>query len=321
MHMSKARDIIQEIAEVRERRRIGNAMAELPLRLFALERAFKLHGSTDAELAKYFPVALIACLEGYFRMAIKDLVDAGEPYLSNAEKPASSVKLDFSLLRAVHGKSVTVGEIVSHGVPISRLEHIESVFSSLLGTGFLSNLRVVSDRWAHEVKGQPAEPILKDPDRVFGDVARTFELRHIICHEIASAYEINLAEIESCFESCVAFLRAADELISETLYPNAPLTQSDMNTSAGESLIKKRAEVEYAIDELQKSLGEKEIDSLNKSQQLWEEYCDAWAHFVAGEREDGGTIWPVIYAGTAEANAQNRLDEIKSYRRLSDGWK
>ena len=184
--MSKARDIIQEIAEVRERRRIGNAMAELSLRLLALEQAFKLHGNTDAELAKYFPVALIACLEGYLRMAIKDLVDAGEPYLSNAEKPASSVKLDFSLLRAVHGKSVTVGEIVSHGVPISRLEHIESVFSSLLGTSFLSKLRVVSDRWAHEIKGQPAEAILKDPDRVLGEVPRTFALRPIIFHGIAS---------------------------------------------------------------------------------------------------------------------------------------
>ena len=46
-------------------------------------------------------------------MAIKDLIDAGEPYLSNAEKPASSIKLDFSVLRAVHGKTITVGELVA----------------------------------------------------------------------------------------------------------------------------------------------------------------------------------------------------------------
>lgn len=319
--MSKTRDIIQEIVEVRDRRRIGNAMAELPFRLFALERAFKLHGNKDAELAKYFPVALVACLEGYFRMLIKDLVDAGEPYLSNAEKPASSIKLDFSMLRSVHGKTVTVGEIVSHGVKISRLEHIESVFSSLLGSSFLNELRVVSDRWVHEVKGQPAEPILKDPDQIFGYVARTFELRHIICHEIASGYELNLAEIESCFESCVVFLRATDELVSERLHPNAPLTQVDMNISAGDSLNKKHSEVEGALDELRKNLDEKEIKSLNKSQQLWEKYCDAWAYFVAGERESGGTIWPLIYARAAEANVQNRLNEIRNHRRLSDGWK
>ncbi len=317
--MSRTRDIIQEISDVRDRRRIGNAMAELPLRLFALEQAFKNYGTSDAELAKYFPVALIACLEGYFRMAIKDLIDAGEPYLSNAEKPASSVKLDFSLLRAVHGKAVTVGEIVSHGVPLSSLKHIEAVFSSLLESDFLNGLRAVSDRWAHEVKGEPVTPILNNPDVVFADVAKTFQLRHIICHEIASAYEINLQEIETCFESCVAFLRAADEFISQTLHPNAPLTQTDMNILAGESLDNKRAEVEDALASLRERLDANEIKSLNKSQQLWEAYCDAWANFVAGEREGGGTIWPLIYAGAAEATTQNRLEEIKSYEPLS-GW-
>ncbi len=317
--MSKTRDIIQEISDVRERRRIGNAMAELPLRLFALEQAFKNHGTSDAELVKYFPVALIACLEGYFRMAIKDLIDTGEPYLSNAEKPASSVKLDFSLLRAVYGKTVTVGEIVSHGVPLSSLKHIQAVFSSLLESDFLNGLRTVSDRWAHEVKGEPVTPILKNPDDVFADVAKTFKLRHIICHEIASAYEINLQEIEKCFESCVTFLRAADEFISQTLHPNAPLTQTDMNISAGESLANKRAELEDALASLREKLDSDEIKSLNESQQLWETYCDAWVNFVAGEREGGGTIWPLIYACAAEANTQNRLEEIKNYEPLS-GW-
>ncbi len=318
--MNRTRDIIQEISDVRERQRIGNAMAELPLRLFALEQAFKNHGGSDTELSKYFPVALIACLEGFFRMAIKDLIDAGEPYLSNAEKPASSVKLDFSLLRAVHGKSITVGEIVSHGVPLSSLKHIQAIFSSLLESDFLNGLRTVSDRWAHEVKGEPVTPILKNPDEVFADVAKTYELRHIICHEIASAYEINLQEIEKCFESCVKFLRAAYEFISQTLHPNAPLTQTDMNISAGESLIKKQTEVDDAFKSLRERLDASEIQSLDKSQQLWKAYCDAWANFVAGRMcRGGGTIWPLIYAGAAEANTQNRLEEIKGYEPIS-GW-
>ena len=113
--MSRTRDIIQEIDDVRQRRRFGLAMSELPMRLFALEHAFKKHDKAQSELTRYFPVALIACVEGYFRMAIRDLIDAGEPYLSNAEKPASSLKLDFSVLRAVHGKAITVGELVAQG--------------------------------------------------------------------------------------------------------------------------------------------------------------------------------------------------------------
>ncbi len=316
--MSRTREIIQEIADVRDRRRFGLAMSELPMRLFALENAFKRHDKTERELIRYFPVALIACVEGYFRMAIKDLVDSGEPYLSNAEKPASSLKLDFSLLRAVYGKAVTVGELVAHGVQLSRLEHIEAVFSSLLGKGFLEALRTTTDRWAHEVKGEPSTPILAKPDFIFADVARTFELRHIICHEIASAYEIESAEVAQCFESCVSFLRAADELISETIHLGAPLTQTDMNIAAGKSLSEKRAQLAEAMVALKSRLDVTEMATFEEAQANWQSYCDAWANFVAGERAGGGTIWPLIYAGAAEAVVIRRIEEINGFKRLGD---
>jgi hypothetical protein len=317
--MSRTRDIIQEIADVRKRRLFGSAMSELPLRLFALEHAFKTHEKSQDELTRYFPVGLIACLEGYFRMAIKDLIDAGEPYLSNSEKPASSIKLDFSVLRAVHGKAITVGELVAHGVPLSRLEHIEGALSGLLGTGFLQALRTTTDRWAYEVKGEPATPILSRPDEVFSDVARTFELRHIICHEIASAYEIDSEEVARCFESCVVFLRAADEFISETLHPGAPLTQTDMNIAAGKSLGEARERLAEEVARLRSRLDAAELTAFDESQAKWQLYCDAWAGFVAGERANSGTIWPLIHAGAAEATVQQRIEEVSGWRRLGDG--
>jgi Lysozyme inhibitor LprI len=316
--MSRTRDIIQEIADIRQRRRFGSAMAELPLRLFALEHAFKIHDKSESELTRYFPVALVACVEGYFRMAIKDLVDTGEPFLTNAEKPASSLKLDFSVLRAVHGKAITVGELIAHGVSLSRLEHIEGALSSLVGTGFLQALRATTDRWAHEVQGEPSMPILSKPDEVFADVARTFESRHIICHEIASAYAFESGEVARCFESCVAFLRAADEFISETIHPGAPLTQADMNIAASKSLKETRGRLAKAVATTRKRLDAAELVVFDESQANWQAYCDAWANFVAGEPASSGTIWPVIYAGEAEAVATRRLHEINSWRRLGD---
>jgi hypothetical protein len=317
------RDTIQQIVEIRQRRRFGSTMSELSVRLFALERTFKKLDEIkldeiETELFRYFPVALIACVEGYFRMAIKDLIDAGEPYLTNAEKPASSFKLDFSVLRAVHGKTITVGELVAHSVQLSRLEHIEVALSSLLGTSFLRALRTTTDRWAHEIKGEPATPILTEPDRVFADVARTFELRHIICHEIASAYEIKVEEVAQCFESCATFMRAADELISETINPGAPLTQTDMNIAAGKSLSEKQIELAEAVEILRSRLNAAELVAFEEAQVKWQLYCDAWAHFVAGERATGGTIWPLIYAGAAEAVVERRLEEISGYKRLGD---
>jgi len=293
-------------------------MTELPLRLFALEHAFKKHNKSEGELTRYFPVALIACIEGYFRLAIKDLVDAGEPYLTNAEKSASSLKLDFSVLRAVHGKAITVGELVAHGVQLSRIEHIDATLSSLLGKSFLDALRIITDRWAHEVRGEPITPILSNPDTVFADVSRTFELRHIICHEIASAYRIEAEEIARCLESCVSFLRAADELISETIHPGAPLTQTDMNIAAGQSLQEKRKILSEAVEILRSRLDATEITAFDEAQQKWQLYCEAWANFVAGERSNSGTIWPVIYAGATEAVVEQRIEEVKNFKRLGE---
>lgn len=317
--MSRTRDIIQEIADVRSRRRFGSSMAELPGRLFALERAFKEHDQTQSELTRYFPVALVACIEGYFRMVVKDLIDAGEPYLSNAEKPAASTKLDFSILRAVHGKAVTVGELVAHGIQLSRLEQVDGAMTSLLGTDFLRALRSITDRWDHEVKGNPASPILTDPDRVYADVKRTFELRHIICHEIASAYDIKIGEIDRCLQSCVAFLRAADEFVSETLHPNAPLTQTDMNIAAGDSLATARKLLDETMEGVRQRLNAYELAAFEESQRRWEDYSEAWVAFDVGPREASGTIWPLLNASAIEATVRRRIEEVALWRRLGDG--
>jgi len=315
--MSRTHDTIAEIAQVRERRRFGSAIAELPHRLFVLESAFKSHDKGNEELTRYFPVALVACMEGYFRLAIKELVDAGEPYLSNAERPASALKLDFTLLRAVHGKTVTIGDLVGHGVPLSRLEHIDSTMSSLLGRPFIAGLRTVHDRWSVEVRGESPTPMLVKPDNVFSQVARTFELRHIICHELASAHEVGYEEVADCFEGSVAFLKAADELVSETLHPNAPLTQTDMNIAAGQSLNQARAALNEAFNNLKIRLDEKEIVAIGAAQDRWEEYCNAWAEFDAMQVE-GGTMWPLVRAGAEEAMVRKRTEELLSYRRMED---
>ena len=316
--MSRTRDIIQEIADVRQHRRCDSAMAELSQRLFALEHAFTDQRPSNDELIRYFPVALIACIESYFRMAIKDLVDAGEPFLTNAEKLPSSLKLDFSVLRAVHGKTITVGELVARGVQLSRLKHIERALSDLLGKGFRQALRTTTDRWAHEVRGEPSTPILSKPDEVFANVFRTFELRHIICHEIASAYEIESVEVARCFESCVAFLRAADEFISQTIHPGAPLTQADMNIAAGKSLEESRERLAGAVARLRARLDTAELAAFDESQARWQLYCDAWVSFVAGEQARGGTIWPLVYADEAGAVIQRRLEEVSSWQREPD---
>jgi hypothetical protein len=317
--MNRTRDLIQEMVDVRARRQYGSAMAELPFRLLELEHAFRSFDKSQRELARYFPVALVASIEGFFRMAIRDLIDAGEPYLSNAEKAASTVKLDYSLMRAVHGRQITIGELVAHSVPISRIEHIDAALSTLIGFGFLKQLRSTVDRWKHDVQGKPPEPMLSEPDDVYEHVARTFQLRHIICHEIASAFEVDLFEIEVCFESCVKFLRAANELISDTLHPGAPLTQTDMNITSYNQLLASEEKLSGLLVELQKDLEPEGVESLQSVHRQWSSFCDAWVAHQVGRREDSGTIWPLVHNTTRESLVLEWQRELERHAKSRAG--
>lgn len=308
--MSRTRDIIQEITGIRERCQFNSAVLELTTRLFALERAFRERVRFDVETIRYFPVAIVSCLEGYFRIAIKELVDAGDPYFANSEKVLFS-KLDFSLIRAIHGKKITIGELIAHNIPISRMEHIETSLSNLIGKSFLGEIRNTTDRWAHEFRGDPISPILEKPDEVYGNVEKTFNLRHIICHEIASAHKISVEEIELCFGSCVSFLRAANACVEELLHPGVPLTQTEMNIAAGQSYQRAKLKLDVIIDHIKEFFSPEKCESFDKVNQLWKTYQERHADFMAS-RYEGGSIKPLIQASALESVTVARIVELET---------
>ena len=309
--MSKKRDYIAEIEAIRGRKQSG-VNTELVTRLFSLQRAFEARSAADAEMMRYFPVALVACIEGYARAAIAELVDAGDPYLANSGK-LELMKIDFSILRAIHGKTVSVGELVAHSVSLSRLGDVDAHLSTITGENFLKKLSRVCDRWLSVTSGEPERPMLDDPSKVFAGVARTFELRHIICHETASAYTISVEEIENCFESCVLFLTATLELLFQTLLPNAPLTQMAMNDDAAKSLAASEAVCAEALYDARKRVADGEMPAFDEAQTRWEEFANAWVHFVVGPQE--GSIWPMLYARASEHLVNKRIEILKEWRR------
>lgn len=314
--MTKTGELIGQIADVRARRRFGHAMAELPFRLHEIERSFRGLDQNHGELIRYFPVALVATIEGYFRMVIAELIDHGDPYLKRAESANTREKFDFTVLRAVHGKKLSVGELYAHGLPFSSLAHIHSHMTALLERPFADAVSKIHDRWEVEVLGQPPNPILEDAGAVFKAVTRTFELRHIICHEIASAHEFDAAEIGDCIEKCVLFLRATDEFIGELRQPGYPLTQGAMNEAAGKTLELAREGLREAIAGRRSQLGtgsaaEKLFD---EAQATWEKFAEQWCDFAVGPRSESGSIWPVVYFGAMEELVNRRADELRSFK-------
>ena len=310
--MSRTSELIQQIIEVRGRGHSDATIGALFGRLFKLERAFETRGELHPELLKYFPVGLVACIEGSFRLYIKEIIDTGSPYLERAEKLLTSGKFDFESIKALHGKQITIGELISHQVSINNLTGVCSQMSELLGSNFLLSLRQVHDRWAYEIQKKPKEPILQDPDAIYAAVARTFELRHIICHELATGYDVKLEEVESCFFSTTLFLKASEALVSETLNPGAPLTHKDMHIAQSERLQGLLSKVESLNQQIAELVGQGRTEDFSNSVAAWQAYMKSWAEFEANEYK-GGSILPTIYGAAASQVAQARVDQLIEY--------
>lgn len=308
----KVRVASEEISEIRCRHLYNELIAEQSFRMRDIHEAFKKVRVEERELLRYFPVALAACLERTTRFAIKELIDAGEPFLSNAEAITNTFQSDFSILRAIHGKVITVGEFVAHGVRISNLGNISSAITAITGEALLEALKLTVDRVECELKQKPREPIIGDHKMVYEAVKRTFELRHIICHEMASGVEITHSEIEKCIGGCSQFLDAFTWYISETIKPNAPLTQMDMNIEAGHKLDQATVKLEALCAEISQDLHGGQLESFKVSQDKWLEYKGVWAKQGADEYE-GGSIWPTIYVSIALGMTERRITELQAY--------
>ena len=207
------RKIVDEILEIRNRLRFELRGAELFARLSAIKNAYQRFDHKLLELLRYFPIALVACIESYFRLAMKELIDSGEPYLSNSRSLLSNERYDFDVLKALHGQTVTIGDVISHHPSMSSLEQVVSLMDRLMGD-FRSQVGKVNDRWAVEVKNEPARPIIKDVNETFRYVAKSFELRHVLCHEMGTSVELEKEDIRKCVDHTTTFLKASDKLIS-----------------------------------------------------------------------------------------------------------
>ena len=267
------RNLVAEISEIHSRLRFKRSEEELFSQLFVIRHTHARVGPTLLELLKYFPIALVACAESYFRLATKELIDFGEPYLSNSQELIRGEKFDFTVLKALHGQDVTIGDIIAHHVRLNSIGDVIGLMSSLMDLHYRERVSRVCDRWKTEVQGQPSQPIIPNADDTFRYAERAFELRHIFCHEIASAIDIEPDEVKKCIDHTEILLHATKELISQALFPNAPLTQIAMNTASSEEYKKERA--------LLDALSRKTKDTLTvKQRAVFDEANEAWSCFA-----------------------------------------
>jgi len=308
----RPRDVVDEIGGIRERRKGSPAFLELSTRLSSISRAFEAINAEEMELIRYFPVAVVATIESYFKQSFQELIDAGEPFLSNVSKLAASIKLDIAMFRDIHKKRLTIGELIAHGISISRYEQLDSAASEVIGKSFSGELQTISDRWLHEVVGAPKQPMLLDTPKTLAAVSRMFELRHVICHETATGLDVKHNEVAACLMECRKFLDASEQIFQELRNPGAPLTQLAMNLEAGVRLGEKEQRLKEAVESLIREMSDDERSVFLDAQKKWEEFRNSWARCQVGDPAHSGSIWPLENSLAHEKLVDERLAQLGS---------
>jgi hypothetical protein len=219
--MSK-RDRIAEIAEVKARglaaghpykvaithlRNLEDAIAEMDRK--------DLSRRAEWEVYRGLPVLVTATLESYFRATIARLVDSGDPFRGRA-RDLRELKLDITMLLAMEGERVTLGELVAHSLSLNGPEELGTAFKMVSGEDLWPKLG--PNREA--ATGQPhLFPRTDEEARAyyFGGLRELYRIRHIVCHEQRSNAEVSAADAAAFCDIALEFLLILEYLVDEML--------------------------------------------------------------------------------------------------------
>jgi len=260
----------------------------------------------------FIPIRLVTILEVFTREWVAEIIDSGEPYMSRAANIVKgSLKIDFALAQALVGKQVTFGELVAHDIPVNGIGDIDRVFSQLLNEPLFEHLDGIVDRWAITIRGEAALPVMPDPRGTRSKLARLFEDRHIIVHELPDDYSSATASLADYLRATSVFLNAASQAFGTLLHGDSPLTQTGMNIEAAE---KAKAAEDGLAAVLARLDPQKSEEALWAGQAAWEEYRRFHAEFRSGVKHTGhGSIAPMLYSLEIEAITRQRIEQLEWY--------
>jgi hypothetical protein len=165
-------------------------------------------------------------LEVLTRRNIAALIDHREEYIDRAVDLSKHFKLDLAFVRAIQGRTITIGDIVAYNVPVNSFGQIIGYFDTLLGKSVRPLLVGAVDRWAAEIGEKIAGPlraagvselseelgkmapgpIIRDFDALAVRLTRLFEIRHVLCHELPAKplYSVNEIDgfLDEAFRIC-----------------------------------------------------------------------------------------------------------------------
>jgi uncharacterized protein YecT (DUF1311 family) len=309
-----ARDIVREIAYVRRRslqglRRHTSAAQDL-------SRRWK-DGVYDAIL-DYVPIKLVTILESFTRSWITEIIDAGEPYITRAAVLArSGFKIDYAMAQALVGAKITFGELVSHGLSVNSLADLDAAFRPLLDDGLFRLVDGIVDRWDTLLSTEPVLPIITNLEEVKRSISDLFEVRHILVHELPFSLVLYPAQATEWIEAVVSFTRAGDEVFSNMLYGNYPLTQQEMNREASERAAAAEEELKQVIASIDPENRDEELQSVQDAWERFRELACVWRSDLG--KPSAEPMAPMLYAGEYETITRDRAKQLRLFDDREEG--
>lgn len=161
-------------------------------------------GGAREEVLSYFPIRLVAVIEGYFRLAYANLIDFGSPFRENAAK-FRDIRFGIDTAVALQQHSVSLGDFIAHLLPVNNLDDINLVMSTLLGTDFLQLFKETRLKLPVQMTLFPEEEG-RLAGQVLAQVKAMFDLRHLMCHELAPTVPTDEEKIVAVSQAAVEFL-------------------------------------------------------------------------------------------------------------------
>jgi hypothetical protein len=288
------RDIISEIQEKNSRLSKHNIYGDIEL--YTLEDSFQKLSENDLSMLSLHMVGIASCIEVSARQAIKQLIDSNEAFLERAEGFKENIKFDFLLTRALSAGKITFGDLISHSLPVSNLEHIASHFETLFkkrdkATKFqtlLSEVRQHIEPSDEEIFGHmpigsnqsEAPLIIPDPKPLLSKISWIFEKRHLVAHE-ANFHVVNLEEVATALSSARLFLWTLTELVEQTLNPG----ESRSSWGIAIQALVKANEIQNQSEEVKTRILQKISDGPDSTKAAFKKACQNFEDYVLAEQD------------------------------------
>jgi uncharacterized protein YecT (DUF1311 family) len=307
---------VEQILSWKNRRGQERLGAELHYEISGLRQLWREKSEASIEFADFVPMRLVTIIEVFIREIIRELVDYGQPYIDRAERLTKGSKIDFIFASHVHSRKLSIGDIVAHSVSVNNPTQLISYFVTLM-QDFVQRLKISHPRWSEDKDRWPLPSIIFDYDDTIARLARLFQIRHVVTHELPREKMYDVSELGNLIEAGSDFLEATDWVIVHLTRGDLPRTQTEMNIHAGSALEDLTVEMEAVLQRLREK-GEVDLDHLAKSQNAWTVFAEEEANLHASPVA-GGSLYPTIWAPSKADATRQRIKDLKWWDEREEG--